>query len=537
MNEKFFTDARNGHVASAEIIPLDVFGSAQIIGSPRFPLGLVPEVIERRALDVALRLGVDPAMVALPMLGVCAAAIDDRIRLYPLAHDSSWSERACLWIAVIADSGQKKTPALNAALAPVREVEKAWMVHDAERLHEYQAQLALHTEADKLQRRLRAKALATGTETTLPELPPLPNKPPMRRKEVKDITVEALSQVLAENAWGILAVYDELTAWFSSFDAYRSGSIKRDRALYLEAYNGGPQLIDRVTRGRVFVPNWSLSLVGGIQPEAMRKLAGTLTDDGLAQRFLVVFTESDGLTTDAPEDAEAKAWYHGLVSRLMQWDIGGPETRLFCTFAPEAHAVRDALNQQVHAVRQMPWVTPAFHAHLAKWEGLFPRLCLLFHVVEQHRTFPFPESIPFHIAERVSAFLLDYLLPHAARFYTDLLQTHAEAHHARWIAGYILAHDLTSLSVRDIGRAYRSLRGDVKEIALTMSYLSAIGWVTPLDVSPGKPPSRWTVTPAVHLRFHERKHYEQTTRAETIRKIQAAVLRFPALDGTSEDES
>ena len=58
---------------------------AALMALPAFPPNLLPPVLERRAVDVAKRLGVDPAMVALPMLAICASAIDDRVQIWALA--------------------------------------------------------------------------------------------------------------------------------------------------------------------------------------------------------------------------------------------------------------------------------------------------------------------------------------------------------------------------------------------------------------------------------------------------------------------
>lgn len=528
--EDMETTAQEREPILPDTTPLDVFGDSQLIGSPALPPGLLPEVIERRARDVSERLGVDPAMVALPMLATCAACLDDRIQIIPLQHDTSWKESARLWVAVIAESGQKKTPAIKTAVAPLREIERQWLQQDLERMRDYTAAMEIHASAEKMQQKIMAKALASGREVTLVDLPNAPVKPPTRRKEVKDITVEALSEVLVDNQWGLLAVHDELTGWFGSFDSYRNNAIKRDRSLYLEAYNGGPQLVDRVARGRLFVENWSLSLIGGIQPDAMRKLAGNISDDGLVQRFVPIFCHSDGLTIDRAEDEAARVLYERLIARLAYRDVGGPEARTYCRFAPEAQETRELLARRIHQVSCMPWVTKAFQTHLSKWEGLFPRFCLTWHAIMHAEKECLPETIDAETAMQVAGFMLEYLLPHAARFYTELLQTKEEEHYARWVAGHILAHDLEKITTRDIGRAFRTLRGDIRETQRTMEYLVAVAWVVPDDNGLAGGHRKWRVNPKVHERFGEQKKREKHDRAEAIRKIQEAVREFPALN-------
>ena len=58
------------------------------------------------------------------------------------------------------------------------------------------------------------------------------------------------------------------------------GSAK-DRAFWLESYNGGSYTVNRVQRGMVFVEHLSVSMLGGIQPEPICRIAGDTVDDGL----------------------------------------------------------------------------------------------------------------------------------------------------------------------------------------------------------------------------------------------------------------
>ena len=55
------------------------------------------------------------------------------------------------------------------------------------------------------------------------------------------------------------------------------------------------------------------------------------------------------------------------------------------------------------------------------------------------------------------------------------------ASHARWLAGHILAHQVQDITAREIGRAYRPLRGRPGDIAWTMDILADAAWVVPAD--------------------------------------------------------
>jgi hypothetical protein len=82
-------------------------------------------------VDRAERLGVKPELIAMPALAVCAAAIDDRVVVQVRRYDQQWHESARIWIAIIEEPGGKKTPAINAAVSALRDIEAVWRSEDA----------------------------------------------------------------------------------------------------------------------------------------------------------------------------------------------------------------------------------------------------------------------------------------------------------------------------------------------------------------------------------------------------------------------
>lgn len=106
---------------------------------------------------------------------------------------------------------------------------------------------------------------------------------------LQDTTIEAAQNILRDSPDGLLCYQDEMSGWFGSMDKYSGGrGAAKDRAFWLEAYNGGHYSVQRVGRGSVFIENLSVSLVGGIQPEPVRKIADDSVDDGLLQRLLPI---------------------------------------------------------------------------------------------------------------------------------------------------------------------------------------------------------------------------------------------------------
>jgi hypothetical protein len=95
--------------------------------------------------------------------------------------------------------------------------------------------------------------------------------------------------------------------------------------------------------------------------------------------------------------------------------------------------------------------------------------------------------------------------------------------HARWIAGYILARKLTTISDRDVYRTYRDLRDDPDARGDAMLALAMLGWVSPSDPGNGKAPKVWIVNPRVHELFGRRAELEKARREQARRSIAEAM--------------
>ena len=104
----------------------------------------------------------------------------------------------------------------------------------------------------------------------LPEPKP-PTRP--RRYVISDITVEKLGEILARSPRGLMVKRDELAGWIASMEKYGGkGGGGSDRAFWLQAYDGGPYTVDRISRGELHIEKLSVSILGGIQPERLAEI-------------------------------------------------------------------------------------------------------------------------------------------------------------------------------------------------------------------------------------------------------------------------
>ena len=313
-------------------------------------------------------------------------------------------------------------------------------------------------------------------------------------------------------------------------DAYRSsaGPASRDRAHWLKLYDGGPHQVDRVTRGSRFVENFGASLLGAIQPDALRRIAAALPEDGLMQRFLPIICASAGRGVDRPANMAVIERYRSLITQLHGTQPGGVPVRL----SDEAHHIRDRFEDWIASLMDaFAGSEPRLHAHLGKWSGMFARLLLIYHCIEgadneswgQDRH-PSARLVSGVTARRVHDLFTKYLFRHAVRFYLEHAGGERLLYNARRIAGMVLVKQLSTLSRRDLARHMKGEHWDSlgdKGKDGVLQFLGDAGWLEP---APGERytgrPTRWLVNPDVHRRFSDRREAERARRATVRSSLQ-----------------
>ncbi len=489
--------------------PLDVFG---VQPPPALPLDVLPAALVPYVRDQADLTGCDPAIIALGALVAAAACITDGVKLQPKRHDPTWTESARLWVAFVGDPSTKKSPAISKAVRHVKRIDHRMAEENARAFAEHKDQHDQWKEAKKADKSLSALE---------------PKPPAMQRLVVEDITVEALTEVLKDNPRGVLTLKDELTGWFASMDAYKGATkgASMDRAHWLEAYNGGRRSIDRITRGSVVVPNWSTCIIGGVQPDMMRRVASGMGNDGLLQRFMVLVARPAVLDEDRAPDMAAMDAFGRLFDHLAGI---GPSTNVV-KLSEEAHQSREKVAR--YAKRMIDaFDNPHVQAWLGKWDGLYARLLLTYHVIDcaTDGVYPTERLVDGETADKVERLLCGTLLHHAIHFYAEIVDANDRQEHVRQLARLILAKNFERITKRDISLLWKaSRRLEWWELRQVIDSLCTMDWLTPdpdaLDTD-GKPRA-WYVNPAVHSMFSDAARREQERRraaTETLREIRQA---------------
>jgi hypothetical protein len=463
--------------SSGIIEPVDLWGR---FDPPLLPTGLLPEVLERFAFEEAELTGADPSGIATAALVVCAAALPDYIQVQVKKHDPNWMESARIWVGLIGLPSTKKTPIIQRVAKPLKRL-------DAELWRAYVAACECYERLSKEERKLA-------------------ERPKQQRLRIEDCTIEAAQEVLKDSPNGVLAIQDELAGWFGAMDKYSGRGAAKDRGFWLQSFHGGPYALNRIARGSTMIENLSVSLLGGIQPEPIRKIAEDTVDDGLLQRLIPIVLRHATAGKDLPT-GEAAQRYDCLIECLHQREHPGAPLR----FNDAALAIREELERRHLSLMACEIINRKLAAHIGKYDGLFARLCLLWHCIEGAEELTVTEFT----ARRVADFMRCFLLPHATAFYAGMLELSDDHDRLTQVAGYILAKGLSRVTNRDVQRGSRVMRGlERLEIEGIFEQLEALGWLMRTPSPYRSTPPHWQVNPEVHRRFAERAVRETAERAK-----------------------
>ncbi|MBT70796.1 MAG: hypothetical protein CMQ15_01955, partial [Gammaproteobacteria bacterium] len=187
---KIYTDAPDISVQPKPTPEYKATGPQKLPGSLKPVPALNPEhlpaSVRDAAVDIADRLQCPMDYLAVSMLSAAGAIVGNQIGIYPLSKDESWEVFPCLWGGVVGPPGSKKTPALNAALAPIKLLEAA-------ALEKYKSAYA-HYKTDSDQYKSDFADCKKKASKTFP-MEPIEPKP--ERYVVHDTTYQKLGEILA----------------------------------------------------------------------------------------------------------------------------------------------------------------------------------------------------------------------------------------------------------------------------------------------------------------------------------------------------
>ncbi|HPF41299.1 MAG TPA: YfjI family protein [Phycisphaerae bacterium] len=426
-----------------------------------FPVDLLPEVAARFVNETADSMGSDPALVALhviAILGVCIGTTR-RIELKP-----SWREYPIFWTVTIARSSGLKSPAMDAAINALRDVQK--VAYD-----NYNSELAAY----ETERMIFEKALKFWNRSKDQGDPPAKPVPPSpRRFVIQDITIEALAPILESNRRGVLVARDEMASHLRSFGQYKKSG-GGDAAAWLEFHRGGAHTVDRKTGERrlIYIDRAAVWKCGTIQPGVFSSImSGAFIESGMAARFLVARPPCGRKrwTDRSPHKSTLDA-YADLIARLIQLQhIDNDGTPLDLPLTHEAKSIWIDWYDR-HADLTYATDDDGEAAMLGKVEAYACRLALLFTICDD----PYATYIS-EVAMRRACQLAGWFANEAMRVYgtmSDTIEDQRRRKLVEWIQERGCPRE--GVTVRDLMKGLRRFKGDKDQSEVALNDLVDAG--------------------------------------------------------------
>lgn len=276
---------------------------------PPFPVHALPVTLADMVTGVARELGVDPAMTGAFALGAVSGALCGRVVVQVYGN---WLENCVSYIAVIAESGDRKSPAFSAMLGgPLGAVERqltdnCWESNYAE------------IDPDG------PDGLSVVSLDGMPEF-----VGPAPRLIASDATPEQLGVLMADNGERMIVadaegdVFDMLAGRYSASPSM---------TLVLQSYSREYVRVDRVGRAPVTLDHPALTLCLGTQPTVWHEVMSNprFAGKGFVARIEAAFPEprkertrrmaalpmSERPEVGVPVDPQVVAEYRAMITEL-----------------------------------------------------------------------------------------------------------------------------------------------------------------------------------------------------------------------------
>lgn len=412
-----------------------------------------------------------------------------------------WTEAPVVWTMCIGLPSAGKSPALDAALHPLRQAERPLREAAEAALKVWQEKAEVAKLVESTWKEAAKAAIKAGE--THPDRPkecdagPPPHVP---RLVVNDGTIERLGAILAQQPRGTLQMRDELAGWLEGMQRYSGGG--SDRPFWLEACGGRGFTVERMGRAPLTIDRLLIGVVGGIQPDRLKSLLFKSDDDGLLARFLPIWPDPAPLRRPSnwPDEALMESAISRLLSLDMVTDEKGETRPWLIPFTEDAQNLMQDFRETARG-----WETGAEGLLLSfygKLTGLAARLSLLLAYLDWAvEGAEEPREITVQHFGRGAHLVEAYFAPMARRAYADASTPKAERAARRLVAtirkqGWLR---FTSREMLRLDRAGLATAADLNPALDLLQEGDCIRLVeNPPSPQGGRPQRLYLVNPALH---------------------------------------
>jgi len=456
------------------------------VNPPPFPVKLLGAAGEW-AVDAAQGVRAPVDYVVASVLASVSAILAN---CYRVALTPTYLQPPVLWCMLIGDPSTAKTPACVPVMAVMSDLETRIRL-------QHEARLDVHIQ--ELKGKLSPKPPkeeAPGLEDDLKRLKKDRGKPP--RLYVQDSTVEALADVELRSPRGLLVYGDEMGSLVNNLDKY-GGSGNRGR--YLEGWNGGSSNVERKSEGSSSVPNHSLAILGGIQPDPLRDIfLDGVSDDGFMARALLFWPNR--LEEYVRPKAFQKAPLEKSMERLLAIEFSAEDGPTPIGLSDSALNVYDKWAAKDHKL--VAQVKGRLASAYGKFAGQVLRLAFVLAFLDwawsdkEKR----PGWLDHDVVDRATQLIEEYFRPQANRVYRGCDRSPEESV-ARALLLIARKRELTEFLEREAEREWSlplgASRHRKRNMEAAITLLVDAGWIrkAPEEKGPGRPPKCWEINPAL----------------------------------------
>jgi hypothetical protein len=469
---------------------------------PPFPLDTLPEPFRRYCIERAAGSGFDVGGYGFCLLACAANSIDHRARL----NVGPFHLPAFCWFGVTGPSGSGKSPILSDTTRAADAINSAMM-------------------RDSAAESARWHELAEANKKSPPP------RPPWKQRHALDTTTEALAKLLADNPEGVNLYHHEITEFLGRMDAYGGKDGGKDRGVFLRAWDGGTITVNRTSRSPLVVPQFSVGILAGIQPEVLAQKFRSAGNgaDGLYQRFLLYCLAPPGrVDYSLRTDADAITQVERIFRTLFDWTRGEPP---MVNLSAEAQVAMQDYHNATRILAQRTAAT-RFAEHIDKFPGFAGRLALALHLIQAAADGTDPLRMVSGDTMAAALRLMGVLYRHSEAVYRILDKEQGQVLAlVRSAAEAILGKQWEAFRRGDLTRNATYWQGaDGREAEAAIDLLIELGWlrdITPPTI-PGKRGRRssgaFLVNPSVHVSFAGQAERIREARAERYASIQRVAV-------------
>lgn len=370
-NEAFQTILNNAENVTLKQIQINLSDSNEN-KQAKFPVEIFPKNIQNQFLELQKQMDAPIEYIFSSFLFGASVLMDCRASVC-IRKSTEWIEHPILWIAIVGNPAQKKTPCISLFKGFIDEF-------DLRLIEKYEKDLKIYKK-DLQEYNLALKNLKKNKGKVF-EIPIEPEKPCKQRLTTQNFTVEALSKMVQNNSVsgnrGISILVDELITFLKSIGQYKKNG-DSDEGYFLQAWKKQLYNVIRQSGDIDYTIRVSHNIMGGIQPKVLNRVLFKNTyesSNGMIERWLFVCSDylSTGKTyyTNTPFDS-------AVVKNIYEKLYNMPIT--VYSFSLEAQKVFDNFVEHIAKEKMEDKLSDLVKNYLQKQTDYVARFSLILHCI------------------------------------------------------------------------------------------------------------------------------------------------------------